>query len=157
MPPRAVPAIERLRNKYVVDKNGCWLYTGAIKENGYGTIGSSIPVRRNVYVHRLMYEEEIGPIPPGLEVCHRCDVRHCINPRDLFLGTHAENIADEVAKQRQSRGEHRWSARLTEDDVRVIRTKHAGGQSAYSLAEEYGVSSSQAELIVNRKRWKHVI
>lgn len=151
--PEPTPAIARLLPRLVF-RGGCWLWPGATNGRGYGVIGEH---GRQAYVHRVMYEHQHGPIPEGMEICHRCDVRNCVNPGHLFLGTHAENVADSVAKGRHRKGEAMyWSAKLTEGDVREIRQLHAAGQSATSLAVRFGVSPSQAQLIVNRQRWRHV-
>lgn len=140
-----------------VDKTaGCWLWTGAVKGNGYGVIGVSIPRRDNAYVHRVMYEHSYGPIPPGMEVCHHCDVRNCVRPEHLFLGTHQENVADCIAKERHKRGEMEPRAKLTEAHVRVIRDRVAAGERRKDLAVEYGVCTQNVDMIVTRKRWAHV-
>ena len=51
-------------------------------------------------MHRLMWEQKNGPVPDGLFVLHRCDVRACCNPDHLFLGTPLDNMQDMHAKGR---------------------------------------------------------
>jgi hypothetical protein len=75
--------------KIVIDSNGCWLFRDALTSNGYGAMGK----RR---AHRVMYEEVYGPIPTGLSVLHKCNVRNCVNPEHLYAGTHSENMKDRV-------------------------------------------------------------
>lgn len=69
----------------------CWLWLGATNGNGYGVIGTGGRGGRQVYVHRVVWELERGPIPDGLEVDHLCRVRNCVNIRHLELVTHREN------------------------------------------------------------------
>ena len=86
------------------EATACWLWQGVRLKNGYGKMSVGYPKDGNVkscFVHRLAYEFFVGPIPAGLCVCHRCDVRHCVNPAHLFVGTQKQNMEDMVSKNRQ--------------------------------------------------------
>lgn len=81
-----VPLIDRLMDR-TQRTSTCWYWTGSINGDGYGTFtvyGYRVGVRRNtVGAHRLVYEAMVGLIPVGLELDHRCRVRHCVNPAHL--------------------------------------------------------------------------
>lgn len=76
---------------------GCWFWLGPLYPKGYGSFWYQ---GRNVGAHRAAYELFVGPVPPGLSVCHRCDVPCCVNPEHLFLGTARDNLLDASAKGR---------------------------------------------------------
>lgn len=85
----------------------CWLWIGCKNNKGYGLIHShriNIGTRDekpvNVQVHRLSWTIHKGEIPEGLQVLHKCDIRNCINPEHLFLGTNIDNVNDRKSKGR---------------------------------------------------------
>jgi HNH endonuclease len=78
-------------------KTECWLWLAALNY-GYGFF--SPKTGRTVYAHRFVWELVNGPIPHGLCVLHKCDVRSCVNPNHLFLGTNQDNTTDAKRKGR---------------------------------------------------------
>lgn len=96
------PAAERFWLR--VDKaNGCWNWTGAISDTGYGSFTGDGGV--DVSAHRFSYQLHNGPIPAGLVICHNCDNRACVNPAHLFLGTQQDNVDDMMKKGRYVSGQ----------------------------------------------------
>lgn len=103
--------------------------------------------------HRLAYEAHRGPIPADMQVCHRCDVRACINPDHLFLGTIRDNQADKVSKNRQAKGEKVHLSKLSETQVHEIR---AATGTKTDIGQRFGVSRQAVGLIKRRAVWKHI-
>lgn len=154
---RARELADRFDENVMPEPNsGCWLWVGHLTAAGYGKIGGGKAVAKAVFAHRYSFERVNGPIPAGMHVCHRCDVRMCVNPDHLWLGTCADNHADRDRKGRQARGVSNSNAKFTEEDVRSIRLAHQLGEKPYALSRRWGVSPSTIHNIVDRKTWKHV-
>lgn len=130
-----------------------WIWTGNVKDNGYGRLrgdGKYQPA------HRVSYEIFNGPIPEGLIVRHKTDIPLDVNPRNLELGTVADNARDRVERQRQVRGERQFHAVLNPHIVRVMRAAHADGRTIASLAREYQVAETTVRNVVRHWTWKHI-
>lgn len=157
---------ERFDEKWIPEPNsGCWLWLGGQTSRGYGAFGNEPQL-----AHRASHTLHIGQIPIGMLVCHKCDTPLCVNPDHLFLGTHRDNMADMAAKGRangepgnqasrlrpenQARGERHGLAKLTEADVREIRT--ADPVRWHELAKQKGVTRGLVSMVARRQLWKHV-
>jgi len=138
--------------------NGCMLYAKIQKTTGYGRL---IVKGKEVRAHRYSYELHKGSIPAGFLVCHTCDVRACVNPEHLFIGTPKDNSEDMVEKGRASRdggvkGERHVRATLTEEQVVCIKAKLKQGIVSKDIAKEYNVPPKTIRDINARLTWKHV-
>jgi hypothetical protein len=117
-------AAQRLARFTKVDPlSGCHIWQRSTKPNGYGQLTFRM---QRWMTHRLAWVARHGPIAQGLEVCHRCDERRCCNPDHLYLGSHAENMAEMKAKRRALRRLplERWSdplAGVAEADLAEVR------------------------------------
>lgn len=77
--------------------DSCWLWEAGKGSDGYGQFEVN---GKKVKVHRYSYEIHKGEIPEGIDVLHTCDVRPCVNPDHLWLGTDADNNRDMREKGR---------------------------------------------------------
>lgn len=148
---------ERFESKTMPEPNsGCWLWMAYVDEIGYGIT----VFRRGQYkAHRVSWTIYRGEIPDGLKVLHKCDVRCCVNPDHLFLGTQADNVRDMFAKGRNRspkplRGDANPMARLTGEHAWAIR--HMVRLKLFTQAEiarDYGVSPMTISRIINNQTW----
>lgn len=145
----------------LVDKRGpdeCWPWLGTIlKATGYGQM--RVPGGRKITAHRLAFEIANGPIPSGKLVCHTCDLRWCVNPSHLWLGSNADNLADMAAKGRADRrpGEKHPLSKLTDAAVFEVRARASAGEAHTSIAKEFGVHPSTISAVVRRETWRHLL
>lgn len=138
---------------------GCLIWTGQLTTEEYGRIERTIApskrislCRRTKYkcpAHRVAWvRENRRAIPKGMYICHHCDVRCCVNPDHLFLGTSQENAQDMARKGRNFR-----LNKLTEHDVIHIRESSAHD---LELAKQYSVGRQTIYLARTRRTWREI-
>lgn len=141
-----------------VDKdisNGCWLWTGGMDTSGYGVFYYEGKLHRAHRVSLILAEVEVG----DLLVCHKCDIRNCVNPDHLFLGTQSDNIQDMVKKGRQNIGlrdnEHNGHTKIPNQDIILIREMYASkNYTQKQLAIQFGLAQTHISRIVRGKARK---
>ena len=141
----------------------CILWPFAKRDNGYGAIEYN-DVTRSAHVIAWYIASKIpvpeqaepGNIKDGVQICHTCDIRPCINPRHLFKGTPQINMDDMARKGRGSHGETHLLSKLKTVDVIQIRKRVAGGEKQSNIAKVFNVSRSAVCEIVSGKSWKSV-
>lgn len=144
--------IDRFIGHCRAQPTGCWLWQGHLTRSGYAQF--LISRAKRMAAHRAAYVLFIGDIPEGMFVLHQCDTKACVNPFHLFLGTHADNMADMVQKGRSLRGERNPSAKLTARDVDSIRELLAAGSAFTEAAATFGVSSDTVSKIGKGLLWR---
>jgi hypothetical protein len=145
-------------SRKVVTESGCWEWNGGRHRDGYGALTFN---REYWLAHRLAWRLTHGEIPADVLVCHRCDNPPCINPAHLFIGTHADNMADMKAKRRRrdrGTGEANGRAVLSAADVEAIRALYGrngrGGLTQLRLAERFGVRQTMISNVVRGLNWR---
>jgi hypothetical protein len=145
---------------YDVSPDGCHLWRGYVAPNGYarGRIdGLSVPV------HRAAWVAENGPMTFGLDACHKCDVRNCINPEHIFPGSRRENMQDCALKKRlgfhtspenMPRGERHGAAKLTLEQAMEV---WASCDEAGTISKRFGIDGSVVCKIKKGSLWQQDI
>jgi hypothetical protein len=132
---------------------GCMEWKCYRNKGGYGTIG----IKGKKYLaHRVAWVVVHGNIPEELCVCHTCDNRSCCNPDHLFLGTHQDNDVDRQNKGRGAKGETMGNAKLTETQVREIKSLLRQRYTQESIAAKFNVSRGTISSIRYDKSWKYL-
>jgi hypothetical protein len=154
--------------KYV-DRRGpdeCWMWTGSRRGEGmrYGSVAIHRDENPNGVkghtdgAHRVSWAMANGRgVPGGLFVLHSCDVKLCVNPAHLRIGTHAENMEEMVEKGRQNkaRGERCRHAKI--DCATAIRIKSMlDEKSNLEIAREIGITPKIVSDIRRGITWRHV-
>lgn len=174
MPPHESLAVRFDRKHEPEPMSGCWLWTAAVNNRGYGVLGDG--GHAIVLAHRTSWLLHRGEIPSGLWVLHRCDNRQCVNPGHLYLGDVIDNARDHmnrgdpycfklrrhitpevearrIANMPRGAAHHRAAAKITPDIAMAI-FKGKGVQRA--IADQYGVSQQTVSLIKKRRRWGYL-
>lgn len=120
--------------------DNCWYWNGTIQSSGYGSICIKFKRYR---AHRLSYILFKGNIPKNMFVCHTCDIKHCVNPDHLWLGTLQDNVNDMMNKGRHARvsKEKHSQCKLRTNDISKIRKLHNHGWNYKKLAKHYNIST----------------
>ena len=143
--------IERFYSKITIvtegPEKGCWKIDYCCNKQGYA-------IFNNVGAHRFMYliwhqDEEEKMI--GLDVCHTCDNRWCVNPDHLWLGTNEENMKDMVSKNRQAKGSKHGRSVLNENIINEILSNILNGKLA-KITKIADIISDFVEVNHNYKR-----
>ncbi len=150
----------KLGNKiveYMINENNCWdvLFPQiGISEDKYGypRMWYSKNTRAIYKVSYSLFIREIG-MADGIVIRHMCDNKLCINPDHLLEGTHQDNVADRVSRNRSAIGENNGRSKLTKDEVMYI--KHSP-ERQYILAKQFNVDRKVIYDIKNNITWKHI-
>lgn len=130
-----------------MDLTPCVEWPLSRNHRGYGKKANG---RRGwVLAHRWVWEKTFGAIPDGMYVLHRCDNPPCTNPEHLFLGTHADNMADKRTKGR-------CASRLTQETATYAMARLLVGESHSSVGKAFGVDRVTICNLWNGRTWRHL-
>ena len=158
---------QRFWEKVVIkEPEECWLWTASIDTDGYGWFSfkstTETQKSKTVMAHRYSAILKYGDVSGAL-VRHTCDTRACVIPNHLLLGSHADNSADMVERNRQLKGELHHSATLNEAQaIEILKKYQADKQSGRlygsleRLAREFGVDKQVISRLTAGKTWKHL-
>lgn len=149
----------------------CWLWNKQFGKDGYGRFSVCIhgaSIRRGLGAHRVAIWLATGEDPSGFVVMHRCDVRSCVNPSHLAMGSVADNVADRGIKGRTATGERsatikypglragerHGQAKLSWVKVAKIRQRALDGEKVPRLAVEFGVTKATMYKIIHGDLWQ---
>jgi hypothetical protein len=81
-----------------IPEGGCWVWMASLDSKGYGQINLRGKIVR---AHRHIFGLFGNSVPTGMDLCHRCDNRSCVNPAHLFVGSRQDNMDDAKSKGRK--------------------------------------------------------
>lgn len=139
-----------------VEKNNqdnCWLWKASLSTGGYGRCSVGDGIWENA--HRVSYRINKGDIPDNLVVRHKCDVRNCVNPNHLEIGTMKDNTQDMIKRGRHKfitpspkPGELNPMSKLSNQNRKDIYNLVSAGRRRKSIAEDFGISRQTVDNIM---------
>lgn len=167
--PQDPPAVRFWAKVDKTDLDGCWTWTAARDRDGYGHF--KVDGRMWRAPRWIFNQTNSTPLADDEMVRHACDNPPCVRPDHLVRGDVLANMADQVARDRNAKGDRHGArtkpervrrgvnnaaARLTDDQVIEIRQRYADGDTQVALATAYAVSQPLISQIVRRKVWTHL-
>ncbi len=147
---------ERVKNTPVgfVLANGCVLWRGSIRCDGYGRRTNNGTTER---LSRRVLERKLGRvIHAGYMALHRCNNPTCVNPNHIYEGDNADNMRDRVDSGNHPVGVNTSGNKLINPEVLRIRSLLAKGVPVSVLAPIFGVTERLIYMIGRREIWKHL-
>lgn len=151
---RYTNGMQRFFNK-TIKLGDCLIWSSTIGQDGYGKFWLD---GANQRAHRVVWQLKNGPIPEGLQVCHKCDNPLCVNIEHLFLGTPKQNMQDKVSKgravgpdsinhshimkEKAVRGEKHWNSKVPDSSVQIAQWLTSIGMSRKDTSIVLGVRPS---------------
>ncbi len=135
----------------------CWIWQRSIDSGGYGMLNLGIG-KNNGKAHRFSWTRSNGQIPDDMCVLHRCDVRPCVRPDHLFIGSYFDNNRDRMLKGRSAsrKGENNGRANLCAVDVCLIRDLHKSGKTYKAISDWLEVPFTTVGNVVRGNTWAYI-
>lgn len=132
------------RHVKVGDNTECWLWTYGFSDNGYGKLKWN---GKFVGAHRISFMIHHGPILNGLVVRHTCDVKNCVNPNHLVVGTQKDNMIDRLVRGR-------GRLKVSKETAEAVRSDKNIGKRTSELSNKFQLSPRCIRDIVSGRKWK---
>lgn len=124
-------AVALLNKPILLNEHGCWIWQGQTDKKGYARHGGTL-------VHGFVWYHLGRACGEGLELCHQCNNRACINPDHLYAGSHLQNMQDAVANGKMGQGPRR----VTLEQISLIKTMYSQGMTQREICKIVGVSEA---------------
>ena len=129
----------------------------SVATNGYIRISFNKPgAVKNVMVHILVINAFVGPCPKGQEVGHLDGNRKNNNLENLRYMSKQCNAAFCIEHGTDPVGSRNPNSKLTDTDVRFIKTLIRDGFRPRHIAKIYGVTASNIGHIKSGRQWGHI-
>lgn len=137
------------------EQNNCWEWQGQITKIGYGSLRWEGKMQ---LAHRVFYKVYVGAIIEKKQINHSCHNRKCVNPDHLYLGDQFDNMKDmkKAGRDNYPKGSKHFKAKLTEEQVLLIRKRIDQGETAASVSKNLKIARSTIYNIKAKNTWRHV-
>jgi len=125
--------------------DSCWLWVGKKSREGYGVAFFNY---KRPLAHRQSWIFYRGEIPVGKLVLHKCDVKPCVNPEHLYIGTQADNVRDALERGRYQSGSRSHSAVFNEELVFKMRQLRALGYGYSEIARKFNFNPKSVRVAI---------
>jgi len=150
---RGFPVYERFCNHIEVQDSGCWFWIGHVTPTGYGNFWVNKD-RKIQLAHRWIYEYTYNvKLSRKQIVRHKCDVRVCVNPEHLQLGSRADNSRDVDERNRRLKGDAHPQSILTVTKIKKYLSSCVKENTTACIPEE---EISLFKGVLNGVSWRHL-